>query len=256
MEKRRIIVHHRQNRWTNQQENRDLGLNRRRIVRKNLELNHLAEIRKRVDHDRLLRNQDDLVPSRDLDDLDLNPGDQSRVRRTVSSLSEANPNHRDHDHDRDPRNPDRRARTGASRENRDPTRVTRDPPNLARNLQRNRRTMQIPENATVVQAAALNLRKRKLQRIRMISRYERKRMVCKLRDPTEKPTKMIVAVIATLVGRENQLLNEEVLRHVRIGVDLRIETETDHEIDHETDREIDREIDHAIGHEIGTEGNL
>lgn len=256
MEKRRIIVHHRQNHWTNQQENRDLGLNRRRIVRKNLELNHLAEIRRRVDHDRLLRNQDDLVPSRDLDDLDLNPGDQSRVRRTVSSLNEANPNHRDHDHDRDPRNPDRRARTGASRENRDPTRATQDPPNLARNLQRNRRTMQIPENATVVQAAALNLRRRKLQRIRMTSRYERKRMVCKLRDPTEKPTRTIVAVIATLVGRENQLLNEEVLRHVRTGVDLRIETETDHEIDHETDREIDREIDHAIDHEIGTEGNL
>lgn len=116
--------------------------------------------------------------------------------------------------------------------------------------------MQIPENATVVQAAALNLRRRKLQRIRMTSRYERKRMVCKLRDPTEKPTRTIVAVIATLVGRENQLLNEEVLRHVRTGVDLRIETETDHEIDHETDREIDREIDHAIDHEIGTEGNL
>lgn len=67
---------------------------------------------------------------------------------------------------------------------------------------------------------------------------------------------MIAVVIATLVGRENQLLSEEVLRHVRIGVDLRIEIETDHEIDHETDREIDRETGHAIDHEIGTEGKI
>lgn len=257
MERRRIIAHRRQNRWTSQQENRDLGLNRRRIVQKNLELNHLAEIRRHVDHDRLLRNQDDLVPSRDLGDLDQNPGDQSRVRRIVSSLSEANPNHRDHDHDRDPRNPDPRAKTGASRENRDPTRVTRDPPSLARNLQRNRKTLEIPiENATVVQAAALDPRRRKIQRTKTTSRYERKRMVCKLRDLTEKPIKTIVVVIATLVGRENQLLSEEVPRPVRTGVDLRIETETDHEIDHETDHEIDREIDHAIDHEIGTEGEI
>jgi len=108
----------------------------------------------------------------------------------------------------------------------------------------------------VVQAVALNQRRRKMQRIRMTLRYEKRRMACKLRDPTGKPTKMIVVVIATLVGIENQLLSEEVLRHVRIEVDLKIETEIDHEIDHETDREIDREIDHAIDHETGTEGKI
>lgn len=92
-----------------------------------------------------------------------------------------------------------------------------------------------------------------MERIKATSRYERRRMVCKLRDPTEKPTKMIVVVIATLAGKENQLLSEEVLRHVKIEDDLRIETEIDHEIDHEIDREIDHEIDHAIDHEIGIE---
>jgi len=117
--------------------------------------------------------------------------------------------------------------------------------------------MQIPiENAMVVRAAALNQKWTKMERIRATSRYERRRMACKLRDPTGKPTKMIVVVIATLVGKENQLLNEEVLRHVKIEDDLRIETEIDHEIDHETDREIDHEIDHAIDHEIGIEGKI
>lgn len=95
-----------------------------------------------------------------------------------------------------------------------------------------------------------------MRRIRTTSKYERRRMACKLRDPIGKPTRMIVVVIATLVGRENQLLSEEVLLHVRIEVDLRIEIEIDHEIDHETDREIDREIDHAIDHEIGIEGKI
>lgn len=95
-----------------------------------------------------------------------------------------------------------------------------------------------------------------MRKIRMTSRYERRRMAYKLRDPIGKPIKTIVAVIATLVGRENQLLSEEVLRHVRIGVDLKIETETDHEIDHETDRKIDREIDHVKDHEIETEGKI
>lgn len=95
-----------------------------------------------------------------------------------------------------------------------------------------------------------------MRKIRMTLRYERRRMAYKLRDPIEKPTRMIVAVIATLVGRENQLLSEEVLRHVRIGVDLKIETEIDHEIDHETDRKIDREIDHVKDHEIETEGKI
>jgi len=117
--------------------------------------------------------------------------------------------------------------------------------------------MEIPiENAMVVQAVALNQKRRKMQRIRTISRYEKRRMAYKLRDPTGKPTKMIVVVIATLVGIENQLLSEEVLHYVRIEVDLKIETEIDHEIDHETDREIDREIDHAIDHETGTEGKI
>lgn len=95
-----------------------------------------------------------------------------------------------------------------------------------------------------------------MPRIRTTSRYERRRMACKLRGPIEKPTKMIVAVTATLVERENQLLSEEVLHHVRIGVDLKIETEIDHEIDHEIDRKIDREIDHVKDHEIGTEGKI
>lgn len=257
MEKRRIIAHRRRNHWISQQGNRDLGLNHRRIVRRNREPSHLAGIRKRVVHDRPLRSLDDLDPSQDLGDLDLNPGDQSRARKTARSPSEANLNRRDHDHDRDPRNPDLKARTGASRENRDPTRATRDPLNPVRSLWINRRViMEIPiENAPVVRAAALNRKRKKMQRIRTISKYERRRMACRLRDPTGKRTKMIVVVIATLVGKENQLLSEEVLRHVRIEVDLRIETEIDHGIDHETDREIDREIDHAIDREIGIEGN-
>lgn len=95
-----------------------------------------------------------------------------------------------------------------------------------------------------------------MRKIRMTSRYERRRMACKLRDPIGKLIKMIVAVIATLVGRENQLLSEEALRHVRIGVDLKTETEIDLEIDHETDRKIDREIDHVKDHEIETEGKI
>lgn len=95
-----------------------------------------------------------------------------------------------------------------------------------------------------------------MRKIRMTLRYERKKMACKLRDPIGKPTKMTVAVIATLVGRENQLLSEEVLHRVRIGVDLKIEIGTDHEIDHEIDRKIDREIDRVKDHEIETEGKI
>lgn len=152
MGRRRIIAHRHQNRWINQQENRDLGQNHRRVVQKNPEQSHLVEIRRHVAQDRPLQSQDDLVPSQDLEGLDLNLGDQSHARRTVPSLSGANPNHRDHDHghDRAPRNLDLRARIGANRENRDP-RVTRDPPNPVRNHRRNRRTMEIPtESGTVV----------------------------------------------------------------------------------------------------------
>lgn len=255
MERKRIIAHRHRNHWTNQQGNRDLHLNHR-IVRRNLEQSRPVGIRRHVDRDRPLRNPGDLVPSQDLGDLDLNLEDQSRALRIVPNPSVANPN-RGHDHDRDPRNLDPRARTEASQENRDPCQATRDLPSLARSLWRNRRTLEIPiENATVVRAAALNPKRRKMRRIRMTSRYERRRMVCKLRGPIGKPTKMIVAVIATLVGRENQLLSEEVLRHVRIEVDLKTETETDREIDHEIDRKIDREIDHVKDHEIGTEGTI
>jgi len=119
-EKRRIIAHHHRNHWTNQQGNRDLGLNRRQIVRRSLELSLLAGTRRRVDHDRPLRSLDDLVLNQDLGDLVLNLGDQNRARRNVQSPSEANLNRRDRDHDhdhdrdRDRRNLDLRARTEAS----------------------------------------------------------------------------------------------------------------------------------------------
>lgn len=135
--------------------------------------------------------------------------------------------------------------------------MIQDPPSPARNLQRNKKTLEmLIESAMVVRAVALNPRRKKMRRIKTTSRYERRRMACKLRDPIGKLTKMIVEVIATLVGRENQLLSEEVPRHARIEVDLRIETEIDHENDQETDRKIDREIDHVKDHEIGTGGKI
>ena len=141
MERRKIIAHHRRNQWISQRGNHDLHLNRQRIVQRNLEVNHLAEIQRHVDHDRPLRNQDDLVQNQDLEDLDLNLGDQNRVRRkSVRSLSEANPNRQDHDHDRDrdrdPRNPVPRVRIEASQENQDPSRVTQDHPSPGRSLRK------------------------------------------------------------------------------------------------------------------------
>lgn len=95
-----------------------------------------------------------------------------------------------------------------------------------------------------------------MRKIKTISRYEKRKTAYKLRDLTEKPTRMTVVAIAIPVERENQLLREEALRHVRTEVDPRTETEIDHGIDRETDLEIDRGIDHEIDHETGIEGKI
>lgn len=108
------------------------------------------------------------------------------------------------------------------------------------------------ENATVLRAVAQNPKKKKMRKIRTISRYERKRTAYKLRDLTEKLIRTIAVAIAILVGRESQLLREEALRHVRTEVGPRTEIEIDHGIDRETGHEIDREIDHATDHAIET----
>lgn len=95
-----------------------------------------------------------------------------------------------------------------------------------------------------------------MRKIRTISRYERRRTACKLRDLTGKPTRTTAVAIAIPVERESQLLREEVLRHVRTEVDPRTETEIDHGIDRGIGHEIDHEIDHVIDHETGTEGKI
>lgn len=112
------------------------------------------------------------------------------------------------------------------------------------------------ENVTVLRAAVQNLKKKRMRKIRTTLRYERRRTACKLRDLTEKPTRMTVVAIAIPVERESQLLREEALRHVRIEVDPRTGTEIDHGIDREIGPEIDHEIDHVIDHETETEGKI
>lgn len=110
------------------------------------------------------------------------------------------------------------------------------------------------ENATVVPAAVLNPKRKKGRKIRMISRFERRRTAYRLNDLIGKLIKTIVVVIATPVGRENQLLREEVLRHAKIEVGPR--TEIGIEIDHEKDRGTGREIDRAIDHETEIDGKF
>lgn len=146
---------------------------------------------------------------------------------------------------------------GVNRENQDLIRAIQNPQSLAQSLRINEKIMRILiENATVLQVAAQNLKKRKMQKIRMISRYEKRRMVYKLKDLTEKPIRMTVVAIAIPVEKENQLLREEALRHVRTEVGPRTETEIGHGIDRETGHEIDRGIDHEIDHETGIEGKI
>lgn len=108
----------------------------------------------------------------------------------------------------------------------------------------------------VLRAAVQNPKKRKMRRIRTISRYERRRTAYKLRDLTGKPTRTTAVAIAIPVGRESRLLREEALRHVKIELGPRTEIEIDHGIDRGTGHEIDREIDHAIDHETGIEGKM
>lgn len=99
-----------------------------------------------------------------------------------------------------------------------------------------------------------------MRKIKMTSRYERRRTACRLRGLIGKLIRTIVAAIATPVERGSRPLREEALRHAKIEVGPRIEIETATEIGIETgrgtDRGIDREIDRAIDREIGIEGNL
>jgi len=112
------------------------------------------------------------------------------------------------------------------------------------------------ESAKVVRVAVPNPRRTKAQRIKMILRYERKKMACKQRDPIGRPTKMTVAAIVIQVEKGNWLPKEGVHHRARIEVDPKIEIGIDRGTDHEIDRGIDRETDRAIDHGTGIEGKL
>lgn len=255
MGRRRTIARLRRSRWIRPRKNHGPNPNRRRVARKNPDPSHLAETRRRADPDRPLRNQDDLAPSQDPEDLTRSLGDQSRARKTAPRPDVASPSRRGRVRARAPRNRVPRAKTAAKRGNQDPTQATRDPPSLARNRRISGRTMSAPTgNATVAPAAARNLRRRKARRIRTISRYGRRRTACKLSDLTGRPIRTTAAATATPAVRGNRLPREEALRRAKeTEVAPRIETgtgadrATDHGIDHGTGRATDRAT--------GTEGN-
>lgn len=134
-------------------------------------------------------------------------------------------------------------------ESQDRTRAIQDHQNLVQNhLIRERIISILIENEMQVQAAVPNRKKIKEQKIKTISKLERKKMEYRQRDHIEKRIKMTVAVTVIQVEKGNLYLNEGVQRHEKIEVDLRIE------IDREIDHVIDLEIDLGIDLEIGIEG--
>lgn len=99
-----------------------------------------------------------------------------------------------------------------------------------------------------VQAVVPNRRKTKGQKIKTISKLERRRTEYRRKDRIERQIKMTVAVTVTRVEKGNQFLNEEVRHRERTEAGLRTE------IDREIDRGIDREIGLGIDLEIEIEG--
>lgn len=134
-------------------------------------------------------------------------------------------------------------------ENQDRTRAIQDHQNLVQNhLIKERIISILTENEMQVQVVVPNQKKIKEQKIKTISKLERKKMEYRQRDHIEKRIKMTVAVTVIQVEKENLYLNEGVQHHEKIEVDLRIE------IDREIDHVIDLGIDLGIDLEIGTEG--
>lgn len=255
MGRRRTIARPRRSHWTSLRKNHGLDLNRRRVARRNLDPSHPVETRRHVDLDLQLRNPGDLAPSRDPEDLIPSPEDQSRTRKIAASPGAASPSRQGHDRAHILRSRGPRATIAARRGNRDPTRATRDPPSLARNRRTSGKTTSVPTgNAMVVRAAPRNPRRRKVQRTRTISRYERRRMAYKPSDLIGKLIRMTAAAIATPVARESRLLRGGALHRAKIGDAPKRETATG--ADRATDHEIDHEIGRAIDRATGTGGNI